>query len=374
MKTQLIFNTPNLIKNLKLIKDYYKIDKTKDGLLITKDHKFGRIGRPYSIILPNKIKISPEVVGLFVGEGYNNDSSIIFANSNEIAIDKFLDFIKQFNLRINFYLEISIKNKSKKFIQESVNFWEDHLGIKLKRIRLRKEFNSITKHGTIHVGVNNSFLSKMFKQIINISKIRVEKSKTLAIDYIKGIIAAEGNVNIKKITNCVYMVRISASKEEERTHYKRCLERIGIKIFCKDMPTISKQEGRLKGWKTDKGRAGAVIISRWDNFIKILNMDLLELNKDKETKFFKYILNNKFTKQFMDFSFFIDKEFTMKQVQNYFNFSGRNVDRLHTLWKEGYANKKLRKGVYIWKLNNKYIHLYNKIKDISYRFNITPLV
>ncbi|MBS3163666.1 hypothetical protein J4427_03175, partial [Candidatus Woesearchaeota archaeon] len=302
------------------------------------------------------------------------ENHIVFANSNERAIDEFLNFLKPFNLKTDFYLEISIKNKSKKFIEKSVNFWENYLNIKLKRVRLRKEFNNTTEHGTIHILVNNALFSKMFKQIIDLSKNKIERKKVLSIGYIKGIIAAEGNINIKKKTDCVYMVRISASKNEERSHYKRCLKRIGINIFCKDMPTISKQEGISKGWKTDKGRAGAVIISRWDNFIKILQMDLLELNKHKENKFLKYLKNNKFTKQFMDFSIFINKEFTMKQAQSCFNLSGRHVNRLLTLWKNGYTTKKLIKNKHIWKLNKNYINLYNKLKIISDRSKRSPFV
>ena len=149
MRTYLNFDTYTLIKNLKLTKGHYKISGKDNSLLIIKNHKFGRIGRPYSITLPNKIRILPEVVGLFVGEGFNNENHIVFANSNERAIDEFLNFLKPFNLKTDFYLEISIKNKSKKFIEKSVNFWENYLNIKLKRVRLRKEFNNTTEHGTI---------------------------------------------------------------------------------------------------------------------------------------------------------------------------------------------------------------------------------
>ena len=45
-----------------------------------------------------------------------------------------------------------------------------NLNIKLKRVRLRKEFNNTTEHGTIHILVNNARFSKMFKQIIDLSK------------------------------------------------------------------------------------------------------------------------------------------------------------------------------------------------------------
>ena len=193
---------------------------------------------------------------------------------------------------------------------------------------------------------------------------QIEKNKQFSINYIKGIIAAEGNINIKRSTKCVYMIRISASKPEEREHYKRCLEKTGIKIFCEDMPTISPEDGIKRGWKTTSGRAGAVIISRWENFVKIFELNLLEIHKDKEMKFIKYYVNNKFTQQFLDFRHFINKKFTMKEAQIYFGFKGRHIDRVLTLYKNGYiSRKKIGKKKLEYKLTNKYLILYNKLSS-----------
>jgi hypothetical protein len=357
MKTQILFNTRDLIKSLNSLS--YNIEDVGDKLKIVK--KYANLkGRPFSIILPRKIQIYPEAVGLIVGEGYIGNRRFVFANSNKKAISEVCHFLEQFNLPFDFYLELSVKNKSNHFIYKSKFFWENHLKIKLKRIRLRKEFNNITLHGTIHVGINNSLVAKLLRIIIEKSKKAIEKSSSLSKDYLKGILAAEGNINIKKKTKCVYMVRISASKTEEREHYKRCLDKVGIKVFCKDMPTISKQEAIQRRWKTDKGRAGAVIISRWENFIKILQLGLLDLSRDKEQKFRKYFINNKFTRQFLDFKSFIGKEFTMKQAQNYFNLSGRSLNRVLSFLKKGYISRReLDKKRFIYKLTKKYISIYD---------------
>ncbi|MBI5148116.1 hypothetical protein HZA33_00370 [Candidatus Pacearchaeota archaeon] len=328
---------------------------------IIKKYKDKR-GGPFFVTLPKEIKISLEVIGLIVGEGYIG-RNFIFANSNEKAIDEILCFLNQFKLPIKTYLEISIKNKQADFKNQCKKFWENHLKIKIKKTRLRGEFNNITKYGTMHLILNNSLVAKLLKQIINLSKIRIEKNKQFSINYLRGIIAAEGNINIKKRTNCIYMVRISASKQEERDHYKKCLKKAGINIYCEDMDTISSEEGIKKGWKTTKGRAGAVIISRWDNFIKIFNLGLLDLNNEKKIKFLKYFLNNKFTKQFLDFKYFLNKEFTMKQAQRYFGFEGRHLNRVLTLYKKGYIfRRKLNKVKFVYKLTDSYINLYNKFK------------
>ncbi|MBU0957249.1 MAG: hypothetical protein KKF56_00405 [Nanoarchaeota archaeon] len=366
MKTNLIFNTEKLIGNLNSSSAFYKIKENKHNLKIIKEYKNKR-GRPFSINIPKKIKISPEAAGLIVGEGFIGDRNFVFANSNEKAIDMVLNLLQQFNLPIKDYLEISIKNKDKKFINECKRFWEKQINTKIIKIRLRKEFNNITNHGTLHIGINNSLVAKLLKQIITKSKKKIEKNKELCIGYLKGILAAEGNINIKKKTNCVYMVRISASKIDERDHYKRCLKKIGINISCKDMPTVSKEEAKQKNWKTTKGRAGAVLISKWDNFIKILELNLLELSKEKEQKFMNHFFNNKFTKQFLGLRHFIDNDFTMKKIQNHFNFSGRHLNRVLTLWKKGYLERKLVKNHYIYKTNKRYLNIFYTLN--SYQNN-----
>jgi len=373
MKTTLIFNTEKLIKKINSKNEFYEIKKDKNNLDIIKKYHHKR-GRPFSLKLPNKIMVSPRVVGLIVGEGYIGSRTFMFANSNEEAISEVIDFLKQFNLQIKMYLEISIKNKEKDFEKEYKKFWENYLKTNLRRVRLREEFNSITKHGTIHLNINNSLVAKILSIIVADSKSKIEKNKQLSVDYLRGIIAAEGNINIKKSTNCVYMIRISATKQEERNHYKKCLEKAGLKIYCKDMPTVSKNEAKERGWKTDKGRAGAVIISRWENFIKIFELGLLDLHKDKKNKFLKYFLYNKFTKQFMDFKYFLNKEFTMKEAQIHFGFKGRSLGRVLTLYKKGYIyRRKINRRDYIYKLTKEYMNLYNKLNN-ELKLHITPLL
>jgi hypothetical protein len=363
MRTYINFDVKRLIGNLNSTTEFYNILEDKDYLCVTKVYK-SKKGKPFSTTVPKQIRISPAVVGLIVGEGSIGERHFVFANSNEKAINEVLEFLKQFNLPMRFYLEISVKNRSRTFINKCVYFWKNRFKIKLDRIRLRKEFNSIVKYGTLHISVYNSLMAKLLKQIINLSKKKVENNKNFSIEYLKGILAAEGNINVKKKTSCVYMIRISASKQNERSHYKKCLEKINIKIYCKDMPTVQKEEAEKRGWKTIKGRGGAVIISKWDNFLKILLFNLFELHEEKREKFAKYFIYNQFTKQFLSFGSFIGKEFTMKDVQNKFHFSGRCLSRVLTMLNKEYiVRKPINKVKYSYKLTPKYIKTYNELKQ-----------
>ncbi|MBU2633687.1 MAG: hypothetical protein KJ674_00420 [Nanoarchaeota archaeon] len=360
MKTYLMHNTEKLLKKIDPQSENYNKIKKNSYIFINKKYKSKEV-KIIPVKFPQEIKILPETIGLMVGEGYFGIRSFTFANSNEVAIDDVIDFLKQFNLPIKIYLEVSTKNIPKNFEEKSKKFWENHLKTKIKRVRVRREFNNITKYGTIHLTVNNTILAKILNKIIGISKPKIEKSKKLSIDYLKGIIAAEGNINIQKRTKCVYMIRISSNKIEERNHYKKCLKSAGLNIYCKDMPNVSKKEAKEKGWKTTKGRAGAVIISKWENFIKVFQLELLNLNKDKKDKFAKYFVNNKFTKQFISFNYFLGKEFDMKSAGEHFNFVGRNLDRILTLQKQGYISKRKRNNINKYKLTKKYILLYKKL-------------
>ncbi len=356
------FDVKDIIERVVSLKNFYEIKNKGRKLHVKRSSGKRKWFRPFEMELPKKVNISPEVVGLFVGEGFADKGTIVFANSNGEVISRMLTFFNQFGTKLRFYLEISTGGISRDFIENAKKFWESKYQIELSKVRLRNEFFNTTKYGTLHICKSNPILYMILREIIDICKLRVEEDKNLSLKYLKGIFAAEGNVNVKKDTKCVYMVWISAKKKEERNHYKRCLNNLGIYISCKDMPTISKTEGIAKGWTTNKGRAGAVLISKWDNFVKILNMGLLDLHEDKKHKFHEFFNNNKFTKQFLSFEHFLNKDFTMKEAQCFFGFKGRNVDRLLTLYKKQYIDRTFVNNKYVYRLNDNYRLVYNKIK------------
>ena len=256
----LVFDSEKILEQI--CKAPLSFEKVKEGYLMKRMVGVGFRGQKTQFIFPDKIKIKPSTAGLIVGEGYFK-RNFIFCNSNETVIKEIMDFLFQFNFKLHFVLEIAMKNMPKKFINESKIKWEELIKNKIKRIRLRNEFNNTSIQGSLHIALYNSLFPKVLEKILKIIKIKAENEEDIAQDYLRGIIAAEGNINVKSTTtNCLYMIRISAKRKEEREHYKKCLKRIGLNIYCQDMETISPEEGIKLGWKTNKGRAGAVIISK----------------------------------------------------------------------------------------------------------------
>jgi len=351
----ILFNTEDIVKNLFKSGSYIY---QKDSNHIKIQNKIGR-NTKFEFLL--KIKIKPSTLGLIVGEGYIGDRQFVFANSNEVAIKQVIEFLAQFNIILDFLLEISTKNVHPGFIEKSKKQWEEIVHQNIKNIRKREEFNNTTNKGTLHIRFYNSCFAKVLKIIIEKSKQIVESDENLSKEYIKGLIAAEGNIDVKKTTGCLYMVRISAKEEAQREQYKRCLEKVKFKIYCKDMETVTKEDGTKRGWKTVHGRGGCVIISRWENFVKIILNNMLVICPDKKQKFLFGFMNNLFTRNFLYFSRYLNSYFTLNDVKKDMNLSRKPTGRILTLIKQGYIKRDESKMPYKHYLTKKYKQLYNKI-------------
>lgn len=377
MEQEVKFDTEELVKSFCKENQKYIYEKGYDSLLLKSVIKKYN-GKPSSFNFPYKIKISPCVVGLIVGEGYIDERRFMFANSNETVIKRILEFLLQFGISPSFVLEVATKNMGNEFIDKSKEEWEKVVNKKILKIRIRKEFNNTTKKGTLHVNYYNSCFSKILNLIIEDVKNKVEFNKNLSIDYLKGILAAEGNINVKSTTtNCLYLVRISAKEKKEREHYKRCLEKIGIKIYCKDMPSLGKHDKRTKHWKTKKGRGGAVLINRWLNFYKIFSMDLLDIHEDKKQKFIKHFLCNKTTKMVLEFQGLPKKWFTIKEFKDVFKLKAKPNDRIKKMIFLGFIEKrkpnpKIERSKCFYRLTHSYFKFVNKLRLNG--FHATPLV
>lgn len=304
-------------------------------------------------------------IGLLQGELFRKNSrSFVFANSNPTSIKLIFDFLKKFAVpkrKISTYIEICGNNVNENLIK---NYWRNKIpeNVPIKKIRVRKEFVRTAHFGTLHVLYNSILFFNFVQKLIEFVADLAEKNKHIAIEYLKGIIAAEGNVNIKKKTKCVYMVRISAKEKKIREHYKRCLRRIGIKIKAKDMETILKEDGIKLGWKTVHGRAGAVLITTSDNFLKLLQMNIFELDQLKKEKFIKGFIKLKFLKPFFALLPFINKKFTRKD----FIMLGYKRGRLMYYGKLGFIkNIGIKSGSghpFLYKLSEKFSGLFQILR------------
>ncbi len=354
------FDTERILKKICSENPDYSYFKNKHSFNIKRVR-----GTVCSFTFPKLVKIKPEAVGLIVGEGFIDNRRFVFANSNDQIIEEVLEFMSQFNIKPKTCVEFAVKNALISFVDDGKKFWELLLDYKVDHVRLRKEFFNTTKYGTLHLCYHNVFLSKALRIIVNSSKTMASQSKNIAIGYVRGLIAAEGNINIKKQTKCVYQIRISAKEKSEREHYKKCLNVIGIKIYCKDMPTIDKDDPVTANWKTKKGRAGAIILSRWDNFLKIFMLDLLSLHRAKEDRFCAFFRNNLFTQCFFEMAEFRNKVFTLDNIRKKLNLRKKPTRRINTMINRHFVKRISRVLPYRHRLTEDYEKVYRKFVDYS---------
>ena len=293
------------------------------------------------LILPNKIFIRGSVLGLLKGEmlqSRNSLSDFVFANSNPIAINLVLEFLR--NLKINILdirtcLEICCKDvdEVEKLKKDAIKFWKEKTGICIQKVKLRPEFKPRCIHGTLHLRISNKLLRAFLQILVNLGIEVAKSNKMFAIDFLRGLIAAEGNVNINPKTKCLRMVRISSKLESDRKDYKEILRCVGIEIFSKDMKSVSKEKANKLGWKS--GRGGAVLINRFSNFVLLLENRIFALCPEKEKKFLDGFVQMKSTKNLLRFRK-LPKRFSLKIMKEVFGLSSQPRDTKNHFLKLGF--------------------------------------
>jgi hypothetical protein len=293
-------------------------------------------GKECVLVVPAQMIVRGGVLGLLKGEmlfSKNCLSSFVFANSNPIAINLVLDLLKNLGIKpeyISTCLEIccqGIRN-IENLKENAINFWRKNTGIssqKLrKNIRLRFEFKPDAIYGNLQLRVNNKLLRAILQVITNLGIKIAKKNKAFAIDFVRGLIAAEGNVNINPKTSDIRMVRISAKLKSDREDYKKILKCIGIKIYSKDMESVSKKKAKELGWKSN-GRGGAVIVTRFSNFVTLLDIGAFSFCPEKKNKFLSGFVMMKSTKNLLRFKK-LPAKFTLGEMRKTFNLSRQPTD------------------------------------------------
>jgi len=288
------------------------------------------------LTLPNEFNVSGSVVGLLKGEMLFSKkclSIFVFANSNPIAINLVLELLKSLGVKIenlSICLEISCKDVTNvnKLIENAIEFWSKNTNIfshRLKdKIKLRYKFKPNAICGTLHLRINNKILRGILQITTNLGIQVAKTNKIFAIDFIRGIIAAEGNININSKTKCLRMVRISAKLKKDREEFKKILRCIGIKIYSKDMRTIGKKEARELNWKSS-GRGGAILINRFSNFIVLLEVDAFAIYPEKRNNFLSGFIEMKSTKNLLRFKK-LPETFTLEIMKKTFKLSRKPID------------------------------------------------
>jgi len=206
-----------------------------------------------------------EGLGLWQGEG-SKSKGLYFGNNCPALINHFLNFVEEkLGIRRDeFRVTVNSPNLNRKeeLIKER---WSELLRIPVKNFtnvcydtRIRKEY--------VQVYINGIALLCLIKTLHERLSKTISRIITYAASYIRGIIASEGSIHLKK-SGVLSHVAISTKNLEDIKFYKICLTTLGIK-------STKYQEKRC-----------AFPIYGKRNFIKMLDLDLVSLHPEKKVKF-----------------------------------------------------------------------------------------
>ncbi len=136
---------------------------------------------------------------------------------------------------------------------------------------IKKTNNKIpVNNGTMILELNSRIFTLVMHEIlIRIQDLIQNFNKNEVIGYMRGIIAGEGCVESNKRL-MKYRVHISASKENERVLYQKCLQVLDIELKVYD-------------------NYSETVISKKINNFKLLELDLMSLNPTKYAKFLEML-------------------------------------------------------------------------------------
>ena len=168
-----------------------------------------------------------ELMGLYQGDGQKSTNSksyqaVRFSNSIPALIKDCIKFLKLCNVNIKelkLYLRVRFKDKKLHSEEEIINYWSNALNFPKENIYkiqwVPAKTNKFYKFGTATVIYGNSSFRLFFDALFNYTKQESIKKEEYAISFLRGLIAADGNVYWK---NSNREVGIAAKFQKDRDY------------------------------------------------------------------------------------------------------------------------------------------------------------
>ncbi len=344
-------NWPSSNKNLSLkclIKNdwiYFVVPKDCIGVW----YKYGN-GRINFTIIPEKLKLCKEFwenFGILIGEMLRKGDAISISNTSHTVINCTLNYFSTSNLiRLsswNISIDINSKNifdKKERYENKIKNYWFSVLNINdldIKNIRWCKYNSNLNPNfGQINLIYNNKSLKKVISYLIDYVVKNVLKNKQNSIDFLRGLIAAEGSTD-KNEVGSLRAVRIASKIEKEREFYYNLLKKIGISS---------------KLYKNNHNIASNGL----PNFILCLKYKLFDLNERRNNFFIQRFLNLLTIKSSL---LLLNKSLTVSEIVGLLKLSDyRNLNKnFSRLTKLGYLSRVFTFNGFKYSLSNEFKRL-----------------
>ncbi len=205
-------------------------------VLSCKHEKLPPQNQPKTLLIPRFMELDEklgECIGLYYGDGTKNRNHLEFCNSSIELANIWLNHLKFFGITAN-KLHFSVKLSENSIIKYNVgdsaviDFWKRLTGTYPCKIFTVKNYghrisNYVQKFGSIRMCYNDAMLSIFYNALIdNVPKL-ISMSRPFLVGFVRGVIAAEGNVNLRG-NGSLSLLRI-AGTPEERIFFSKILHR-----------------------------------------------------------------------------------------------------------------------------------------------------
>lgn len=202
-------------------------------------YKYGR-GRINFVIIPEKIQLRREfweTFGILFGEMMRKGRRISVSNTSPRVINCILNYFDKSNLikLDDWTVTININGRNicdNKLVYEKKikDYWSSVLlYCNIKAVRWCNYNSTLNPNfGQINLDYNNKSLTKIIFYLIKFIRENVLRNKQDSMDFLRGLIAAEGSVDKDK-RNILQDVKIASKLKEEREFYHALLQKINIK-------------------------------------------------------------------------------------------------------------------------------------------------
>ncbi len=265
----------------------YRIDGEKVAITCTQKGKTGvwknkvlnPQNQPKQIIVPRFIELNTgfgELIGLYYGDGTKNANCIEFTNFCPELLEVLIRYLSDLSIyyeSLEHRIKISSNVKVKYNISELeiIEYWRNRLKIPIQcQIKVNwvnsqcKASNYLRKYGSFVIRYHNSMFALFFNTLVkNIDYFA--KSESFRLGFLRGLIAAEGNINIRK-NGSLSLLRIAGSRDKRSFISNFINTNFHLKV-------------------SDDPNSNQIYIGHRDQFKLIKTLDLYSLHPEKRDQF-----------------------------------------------------------------------------------------
>lgn len=238
----------------------------------------GRPNKP--LLLPSQISVDTDFLvgfGIYYGEATVSDlvtNRIEVANTEPMLLCILLNFFRKFGIsRKQIKVQIGIYEEDAEFTERDrlIKFWSPKLKIPKKNFKTITVYNKIgsrkraARYGTVQLKYHSTLMKIFMRKFTTALIGKIQHDKNMCREFVKGLIAAEGNVEVRPESKSLKSVNVACTKNKDEVF--KFLEKMCIKP--------GKYNSRMR----------AIRIQGIDNFKILLEMNLMTIHHQKYNSF-----------------------------------------------------------------------------------------